>query len=440
MDFRYFDNILAFQAGNQIVGFHAHNLQVAELSPALWKTLGNSEPDPEAQTELREWSQEIDPQSSDAQLDQNPRHLLVNVAQICNLKCSYCAAGGDGSFGEPMVHVDLEKIYEQIRTLLHDVRAGEEFTLTFFGGEPLLALENIRRLARFTRLQVAGRGVRLQFRLVTNATLISAKVVELLTELNCHITISIDGPPEINNNSRKTKGGKGSTEMTLRGLQQLLPTEVRSRLGSLTAASVFGKHHTDTLSTYQFLRQFNFDHYRFDFAAENDDSEASVAYAESLAKTADFAFSSGGELELRRLSFFDGIFSGLDSQRRIYNHCGAGKSLLTIDGRGRVSACQWFMGKPDQVLGENGTLQPEKLAQYAAPLVELNGCGACWARHLCGGGCMYVNSVKTNSLHKKDRVFCDRTRSLTAKAIELYFQSRNEQETKPKRKIEDETH
>ena len=417
------ENIIAIKTQKgEIVGFHAENLQVATMGSEVWSALTAQNPDAEVQAELEKWNLEKDEAATDAELEQKVRSYSVNVSQVCNLKCTYCAAGGDGTFGERRKHIDIETIYDQLRWFLHDVKEGEAFDITFFGGEPLVAKENIRQLANFAKLQVVGRGIKLRFRVITNGTLVDAKAAELLASIECHVTVSIDAPPEINDLQRKTAGGLGSTAKAIEGVHELL--KVRDRLGSLGFGSVFGKHHTDVLATYKFLRPFDFDSMKFDFAAEEGDAESSQAFATSLAETADYAFEQGGETELRKIGAFDHYFRALDQQRRTKNHCGAGKSHLFADAKGRLSICQWFIGKPQEQVGAANTLDTEKLAAFAPPLQELNNCQSCWARNLCGGGCIFVNQLKNGSKHKKDREFCLRTRTTIAKAIEHYAQAR----------------
>ena len=425
-------NILAIKTdGGKVVGFHATNLQVARLDHAAWDAL--LEPGKvgdgigaEIVDELNQWNAEVDANATDAHLPLSARALSVNVAQVCNLKCTYCAAGGDGTFGDPLKRAELELVFEQIRVLMHDIPEGEELTITFFGGEPLTAPHAIRSVARYAKLQATGRDIRLRFTVITNGTLVNEEMAELLAELGCHVTVSLDGPPEVNDKYRKTRGGLGSTMRTLAGLEQL--KRVRSRLGSITVGSVFGKHHTGVLETYRFLKPFEFDSIKFDFAAEDGDADASREYAEQLALTADEAFRTGGEAELRRIAIFDTYFAALDQQRRIQNHCGAGKNYFQIDGRGRLSACQWFVGDAKEELGRGATIDRARLAEYAKPLVELNDCGSCWARFLCGGGCMYGNKVKSGNKHRKDQEFCSRTRTTIAKAIEHYAEARVQDE------------
>ncbi|RYZ76267.1 MAG: radical SAM protein, partial [Proteobacteria bacterium] len=352
------------------------------------------------------------------------RSLAINVAQLCNLKCTYCAAGGDGTFGDPMKQVDLGILNDQIRMLLHDVPNGGEFRFTFLGGEPLLAPEALRAIHRYSKLQAAGRNIKLRYDIVTNGTLVTPAIAELLASMACNVTVSLDGPKEVNDKSRPTRSGQGSTERTLAGVRNLL--DVKERLGSLSAGSVFGKHFTGVVETYKFLKEQGFERFRFDFAVGDQDEAASRAYVEGIKAIADLAWQAGGESELRKISMFDLYFQVLDNRERMRNHCGAGKTHLHTDTRGNLSTCQWFVGDKSEQVGAGTVIDQEALKAYADPLVEKNDCGTCWVRNICGGGCMYVNKTKSGSKFVKDSEFCIRTRSIIAKGIEYYAEARYE--------------
>ena len=420
---RYKDILAIKTETGKVVGFHSRNLQVAHLDEPVWAALSSEAlPEGEVGDEIQAWNSEVDPNATDFDLPQAVRSLAINIAQVCNLKCTYCAAGGDGSYGDPMKDADLDTLYEQIRMLLHDVPAGEAFSIRFFGGEPLVVPQAVKSIARFAKLQVAGRGIDLRFSLTTNGTLVTPEIARMLASFNCHVTVSIDGPPEVNDISRPTASGRGSSKLVLRGLENL--RAVRHELGSLAAGAVFGKHHQGVLATYKFLQPFDLDTIKFDFAAEDGDAEASQNYSRELMATADEAFRSGGEAELRRINLFDMYFSALDRQKRSHNHCGAGKSHLQVDTRGRMSVCQWWVNLPEEEIGRGLQIDHQKLEHYRDRLVDLNDCGGCWARHLCGGGCMFVNRVKNGDKHKKDNEYCSRTRNTIAKAVELYAEAR----------------
>lgn len=437
--------LLALRTRDQrIYGFHADTMEVAALAPQAWTALraaGNpalkAEPEEqeaeirEALSELELWEQDRAATGLALKRIREPaiRSLTINVAQVCNLACTYCAAGGDGTYGSKTKTPDLEKTQALLSQLLLNVPAGEKFVITFLGGEPLLHPHILRSVERHAKLVTAGRQVNLRFDIVTNGTLVTKDAAEMLAAMGANVTISIDGHPDDNDKSRVTKSGKGSSAQVLKGLEELL--KVRERLGSLSAGSVFGKHGMSLVRAWEFLSSYPFDSMKFDFAAESDDETASRAFAKGISEIADLAYARGGEQELRRLHVFDHLFRALDDRARIENHCLAGKNHLQLDTDGRLTACQWFVGQKDEELGsaENVelTLSNPVLQGFSAPLIEKHGCGTCWARHICGGGCMHVNKVKNGNKHKVDHAFCERTRTIIAKGIERYAESRYEQ-------------
>ncbi len=433
-----------------VVGFHARSLEVASLDKEIWNSLvaargaiggtadngtadnGTAEIGSTANTggtanvaalqELEEWSRSLDPRSKSGRVEHGIRSLTINVAQVCNLACTYCAAGGDGTYGSAIKKPELDRVREQLAMLLSHIPANERFVITFLGGEPLLVPELIKTIARDARLMVAGRDIKLRFDIVTNGTLVTPKIAELLASLNAHVTVSIDGAPEDHDRARLTKSGKGSSQDVLKGIDELM--KVRDQLHSLNAGAVFGAHNLNVVKAYEFLAKFPFDSIKFDFAAEQGDELASREYAAQVAAVADLAWARGGERELRRLAVFNHLFHALDDQVRIENHCLAGKSHLQLDTEGRFTACQWFVGDEEEELGRDLTINLDRLKEYDEPLISKHGCGTCWARHLCGGGCMFVNKVKNGNKHKVDYAFCERTRTILAKGIERYAESR----------------
>src|SRR5689334_16033352 len=98
MEIRRFKDLIAMKEAQKVWGFHAYNLEVAELTEELWSALENEitlRTQPEMQQELENWNSEISPDTQDAPLTAPGfiKKLSLNIAQICNLQCTYCAAG-----------------------------------------------------------------------------------------------------------------------------------------------------------------------------------------------------------------------------------------------------------------------------------------------------------------------------------------------------------
>ncbi len=439
MDLRRFKDIIAFKSEQSVsfqdtfVAFHASNLEVAEISEEAFSemtpiTISTGEI-PSGQDSISEgakaiasWNEEVNSDVETGKIEFGIRTITINVNQICNLKCAYCAAGGDGTYGEPSNQISVERTLPQIKFFLSRLKRGSKFSIIFVGGEPLLHPKAISAVYEYVTAEAAALEVTPLFSIVTNGTLLTGSTLEIVRSMAVYLTISIDGIKSVNDKVRPTKDGTSSTDLTVKGIESL--AQDRGKLLSIGFASVHSIGNEDLVTNYQYLRKFNPDWIEFNYAYAEKSKESQQRYLNDMGKIADLAWSRGGEIELRKIKNFDELFKRLDSQTRIKNHCGAGKSYLMIDAKNKLYTCPWVVGEKDEVVGQNEQLDHDKLSKYAKPLIELNNCGSCWARYICGGGCMYIHRTHTGDKHLKDNLFCERTRSLILTALLYYKRAR----------------
>ena len=422
MELRRYKDVIGIKDGAEIVGFHARNMQVAKLDDLAWEALQDF--NAPARAEIEAWHREEDPEVEDALIAQKTTTFSVNITQVCNLRCTYCAAGGDGSYGDKKGKVDLGLVEPQIRERISGLEPGETFHLNFFGGEPLLHPEAIKSLSSFALLEAAGRGIEVRFNITTNGTLITQPIAELLASIKCNINLSLDGPPELNDKRRPDVRGNPATDRAIAGLKNLL--SVRDRLGNLSVTGVFGGGNLEVAKAYEFYSQFDFDAINLSYElSEKYDSENLKKYLEEFGKAVRLA-AQKGERELRKISNVGTYFQFLDSRARNVNHCGAGKNLQYSDIRGQLFGCAWLINDKSEMIGKDSEIYQENYAYYSDPLIEKNGCGQCWARHLCGGGCMVANKTKNGEKNKKDFEYCTRMRTQIALSLTQYARLRQE--------------
>ena len=420
------DIIAIKDSSGRTVGFHSRNLEVAELTETLWQALQKKQFEDPSVEELNIWNNEENPDATTSQLQSKINNLTINVTQVCNLHCTYCAAGGDGTYGAPEKRIDVEKTIPQLKYFLDRLNPGSTFTIKFLGGEPLLYPQGIKAIAEYVADYAGSRQIQPQFSITTNATLVSPTNLELLKSLKCLVTVSLDGPPEINDINRKTASGHGSSRAALHGLELLVSH--RSELGSLGVSAVFDHNNMHILESYEYFQKLNIDWMEFVFSHTELSSQLSEQYMHLMAQVAEKAYSLGGETELRRIKLFDHYFTMLDHQKRTENYCGAGKNFLMVDAKNNLFTCPWDVENKSEQVGSGDYIDTEKLAQYQNPLIEANNCQTCWAKYLCGGGCMYIHKQKTGDKHVVDKEFCERTRYLIATSILYYEKSRSNKE------------
>lgn len=447
LQIRRYKDIVAFKEGpGPAIAFHSSNMEVAEITEDVWNimkdsSLQSSEATPDLQIKDEKLSQQDQGQSASQELTdwqnfQNPevqsgatafgiKSLTINVTQICNLHCTYCAAGGDGSFGDPMKKISVEKTLPQIQFFMNRLKEGDRFHISFLGGEPMLYPEALKMIGEYAQALAHEKKLNLTMKVTTNGTLMSDEIYKILTDLGINVVVSLDGPPEINDLTRPQKNKKPITETVAQNLRWMLSQ--RHRKISIAIHGVFNQNNMQIEKAYDYYQSLGADWFEFTYAVDTHSSELNQNYISQMKKIAEKAIQKGGEAELRKISVFDQYFKALDQQQRTENHCGIGKSLLIVDARNRLYNCPWTVGQKADQMGEGQELFTDKLDEYQNSLIERNSCQSCWARFICGGGCSFIHQSKTGSKTNKDQDFCFRTRSLISISIMYYNHFREDQ-------------
>ncbi|AGH96327.1 radical SAM/SPASM domain-containing protein [Pseudobdellovibrio exovorus] len=446
MELKRFKDIIAIRkptsvdSFDSIVAFHASNLEVAELSLEAFEAMQEisittdeqphltPHPLSDAYNALNDWNEEpSSTQLRSGRITSQIKNLTINVSQICNLKCNYCSAGGDGTYGAPTLQISIEKTLPQISFFISRLPPQSTFSISFIGGEPLLYPHAIKAIYDYTVNLCLERGITSVFKIVTNGTLVSnSETISILRTMKLDLTISIDGTRDVNDLVRPSKDNNSTTDKILEGLRLL--NEDRGNISLIHFSAITSKHNTDITSNYLFLMSLNPDSVDFIFDNESFDDLLLEKFITEINNVAKIAWQKGGERELRKIRTFDHYFSLLDGQQRVENHCGAGKTHLTIDAKNRLFSCVWDPNDLKTSVGQHSQIEDSAISKYSKSLIELNNCNSCWARYLCGGGCMYINNLHTGDKHNKSVSFCKKTRSLILTTLIYYKIARIEQQ------------
>ena len=152
-----------------------------------------------------------------------PFHLMAKpTGAVCNLDCEYCFF-----LSKEMLYpgsrfrmaADLQEAY--IRQLLEAHEGVPEVVVAWQGGEPtLMGLDFFRRSIELEATW-ARPGQRILNTIQTNGTLLDDEWGAFLKEHEFLVGISVDGPAEMHDAYRVTKGGKPTFDRVMRGLDVL---------------------------------------------------------------------------------------------------------------------------------------------------------------------------------------------------------------------------
>jgi uncharacterized protein len=155
-------------------------------------------------------------------------HLLAKpTGAVCNLDCSYCFflskemlyPGSRFRMADDLLEAYLLQLIEAHST-------APEVVIAWQGGEPtLMGLDFFRRAIELAESYLKP-GQRARYTIQTNGTLLDDEWAAFFKEHDVLVGISIDGPREMHDAYRVNKGGKGSFDQVMRGLESLRAAEV----------------------------------------------------------------------------------------------------------------------------------------------------------------------------------------------------------------------
>ncbi|WP_416197575.1 MAG: hypothetical protein ACFWUA_08240 [Sporanaerobacter sp.] len=88
-----------------------------------------------------------------------------------------------------------------VDAFMEQVPEDGEASIIFFGGEPLMAYEQIVETSEYTKSNYSGKK-KFKFHIVTNATLLNKEKIDFLAENDFSVAVSIDGDWEVQNSQR----------------------------------------------------------------------------------------------------------------------------------------------------------------------------------------------------------------------------------------------
>ena len=169
-------------------------------------------------------------------------NVELSITEQCNLRCSYCYfreshAGRCAVMSEEVMEASIRL------ALKRAIELGDAFfNVTFFGGEPLLRMDFIKKTVKFTRVLVKqnekklDKSFRLHFSIDTNGTLLTDDIIRYLKREKIRVTISLDGPEKKHDISRLSLDGKGS----FRKIKPFIPALVE--MGAEVACVITQRH------------------------------------------------------------------------------------------------------------------------------------------------------------------------------------------------------
>ena len=353
------------------------------------------------------------------------RTLVLNVANDCNLGCSYCFAA-QGDYGTPKRMMTEETARRSVDFLLSNSGTHKDVTIVFFGGEPLMNLKLIRRLVDYANEARVKAGKEVEFTMTTNATYLTPEVIDFLSENSIGVSVSIDGPKQYHDRRRTYKSGLGSYDFIRPRVLQLLS---RHKTRHIAARATLTHGVTAVQECFWHLKEMGFHEVGFapvtsavqdEFALTRDEMwrvldefrQLANVYVQEALRNRHIGFSN-----------VSNVLSELHAGVVKAYPCGAGLGLLGVGVDGDLYLCHRFSESEEHRMGsvERG-LDAAKQEQFLrqAHLSHKSGCQTCWVRHICSGGCHHEAYTRHGALHEPNAHYCEWIRTWIDLGLDCY--------------------
>ncbi len=179
-------------------------------------------------------------------------HLLAKpTGAVCNLDCSYCFfLSKEMLYPGSRFRMADDLLETYLRQLIEAHARVPEVTIAWQGGEPtLMGIDFFRRSVELADGFLRP-GQRAVHTIQTNAVLLDAEWASFFREHGFLVGVSIDGPRALHDAYRVDKGGKGTFDSVMRGIEALRAGGVEfNTLTTLHAANA-----DRPVEVYRFLR------------------------------------------------------------------------------------------------------------------------------------------------------------------------------------------
>ncbi len=335
--------------------------------------------------------------------------LCLHIAHTCNLNCSYCFASQGKYHGERSV-MSYEVGRRALDFLVENSGTRRNLEVDFFGGEPLLNFDVVKRLVEYARSIEREKGKNFRFTLTTNGMLIDDDVIDFANREMSNVVLSLDGRKEIHDRFRVDYAGRGSFDTIVPKFQKL----VEARGGkNYYMRGTFTHANPDFLNDIKVMLDLGFNELSMEpvVCAQGDPTELT----DSDMETVKGQYEQLAELMLERhkagkpFTFYHymiDLTGGPCIYKRI-SGCGSGTEYMAVTPWGDLYPCHQFVGEEKYKLGDiyTGVTNTAAQNEFAeCNVYSRSECRDCWARLYCSGGCAanaYHATGSVKGIYKK---------------------------------------
>ncbi len=329
--------------------------------------------------------------------------LCLHVAHTCNLNCNYCFASQGKYHGERAL-MSFEVGKRALDFLIENSGSRRNLEVDFFGGEPLMNWDVVKKLVAYAREQEKLHNKNFRFTLTTNGILIDDDVIDFSNKEMSNVVLSLDGRKEVHDRLRKDYSGKGSYDIIVPKFKEFVK---RRGDRSYYMRGTFTHANTDFTNDILHMADMGFTELSMEPVVCSPDDESALTNEDLPVLFEQYELLAKEMISRKKqgkpFTFYHYMLDlkhGPCIYKRI-SGCGSGTEYMAVTPTGDLYPCHQFVGDTKYLLGNiydgvtNKEIQDEFKLCNAYARKE---CDDCWAKLYCSGGCA------ANSYHASGKI------------------------------------
>lgn len=359
--------------------------------------------------------------------------LCLHICHDCNLRCKYCFAG-TGDYKGHREMMSEEVALKAIDFLIENSGNRKILETDFFGGEPLLNFEVVKKTVEYANEKAKALGKKFLFTMTTNGVLLRGEIADWLNENMENVVLSLDGRKEVHDEVRKTVNGKGSFEVIIENFKNFVANRGNK---SYYIRGTFTNKNLDFAKDVLFMADSGFKEISLEPVVLEKGHELEITDEMLPQIKEEYKRLAREYIERRKkgngfhfFHFTIDLEGGPCLSKRV-NACGAGNEYFSITPVGDIYPCHQFADKPEFYMGNvfEGKINEEIRAKFKnSSLFTREGCEDCFARYHCSGGCAANNYAFNGDINKPFKQTCEMLKARTECAMHILSKLKEDNE------------
>ncbi|MCI9142854.1 MAG: thioether cross-link-forming SCIFF peptide maturase [Lachnospiraceae bacterium] len=319
--------------------------------------------------------------------------LCLHIAHDCNLACRYCFAE-EGEYHGRRALMSYEVGKKALDFLVANSGNRTNLEVDFFGGEPLMNWDVVKRLVEYGRSLEEPFHKKFRFTLTTNGVLLNDEILEFANREMANIVLSIDGRKEINDKMRPFRGGQGSYDLIVPKFQKVAESRGQTRY---YVRGTFTRNNLDFSRDVLHLADLGFQQISVEPVVAGPEDDYAIRESDIPQLREEYDRLAAEMIKRRKegkgFNFFHFMIDleGGPCVAKRLSGCGSGTEYLAVTPWGDLYPCHQFVGNEKFLMGnvEEGIIREDIHDEFkGCNVYSKEKCRKCFARFYCSGGCV----------------------------------------------------